>query len=446
MFSKGITALGACAVSLVVWFVGSAGCTTPSNLLAGLTSVPAHQPMATPEPLPPRQPLPSERVTQPAEKPYATDSRHHPSSVAEFLDRTSAYQYQGSPAVYASKLPPMDSPPRGSSRDPQWRAAGASTAMMPPDQADRELRDAVLVDADRVFAATIRREPVLAVPVVKAVTVAMRAQPTPAFVVESAMRARPHTANQPLSVRVTEPVWSVDSVLEQLERDSSESGDLDGVWPLKFAQLAFHRDSQAAEIPATLPAQAQSILGALMRLVPEIRSVVRDSATPGDEALTRVDELRRILMDRSDPVVSTIALCRKVVTYGVYDELDASGLVAGRENQAIVYSEIRNLRAEKTATGSFRSLLATRLEVLTDDGKSVWLHEEPGIVDESRTRRIDFFLAERITLPSTLPAGAYVLKVMVQDKLSERMHEVSKPFDIVSAEAGSRLSASLSLP
>lgn len=444
MFSKRSTCSRSWAVLLVAWSAGFAGCTTLSNLGAGLRSLPSRQPVATRQPIPVRKPLPSERVTRPVETSQRAKSTSQISSVAEFLARTSEYQRAAAPSMYESKLPPVDSPPRGLRREPYGQAANTSRMAGLSDRADRELRDAVLADSD--IATPVRAAPRLAVPIVRAVTVSLSATPTKAVLARPILQTAPNTANQPLSVAESKPNWTPDSVLKKLEHDSSESGDLDSVWPLKFAQLAFHRDELAAEMPATLSAETRSVLGALMRLAPEIRRVARDAATPGDEALNRVDELRQILADRSDPAVSTIALCRKVVTYGVYDELDASALVAGRENQAIVYSEIRNLRAEKTEAGMFRSRLATRLEVLTSDGKSVWQHEEPDIVDESRTRRSDFFLAERIALPSILPAGEYVLKVMVQDKISQRMHESLKPFSIVSAVPISDLTTSLPIP
>ena len=69
--------------------------------------------------------------------------------------------------------------------------------------------------------------------------------------------------------------------------------------------------------------------------------------------------------------------------------------------------------------------------VLSADGKSMWQREEPEIKDICRQRRTDFFLAQRVTLPPTLPAGEYVLKVYVEDKLSGRASEATHPFTII---------------
>jgi hypothetical protein len=118
------------------------------------------------------------------------------------------------------------------------------------------------------------------------------------------------------------------------------------------------------------------------------------------------------------------------VTFGSYEEMASEDFVAGRPIQTIVYSEIRNLKAAKNEEGVFETSLSTRLEALTTDGKSVWQREEPEIVDHCRRRRTDFFIAQRITLPPTLPAGEYVLKVLVEDELSGKVGEASQPFTV----------------
>ena len=48
----------------------------------------------------------------------------------------------------------------------------------------------------------------------------------------------------------------------------------------------------------------------------------------------------------------------------------------------------------------------------------MWVREEPEVEDVCRRRRADFFLAQRVSFPPTLPAGDYVLKVTITDKLS----------------------------
>jgi hypothetical protein len=228
---------------------------------------------------------------------------------------------------------------------------------------------------------------------------------------------------------------TIDQVISNLKTRAAKTSDFDTEWRLRLIQLAFHRDAEAMKVSRSLAPQTQSLLGALVRTAVAVRRAVRDPLLVGERELNRVKELQELLARRIDLVVTSVALCRKVVTFGVYEELADEALVAGRTTWAIVYSEIRNFQVEQTDDGEYRTHLATRLEVLTEAGRSVWQHQEPDIADLCRQRRTDFFIAQRIELPPTLPAGNYVLKVMVEDKLSGKAGETSYPFALNSAMA-----------
>ncbi len=225
----------------------------------------------------------------------------------------------------------------------------------------------------------------------------------------------------------------VDRIISTLKTRAAGSNDFESEWRLRLVQLAFQPDAEAAEVSPDISQEARSLLTALIRAAVAVRRAMRNPLLVGEEALAGVNELREVLTRRADPVVTAVAFCRKVVTFGVYEEMAAGDFVAGRTIQTIVYSEIRNFQSDRTDDGKFRTRLATRLEVLTADGQSVWQHEEPEIADFCRRRRTDFFIAQRIALPPTLPAGDYVLKVMVEDKRSGRVSETSTPFVISSA-------------
>jgi len=77
--------------------------------------------------------------------------------------------------------------------------------------------------------------------------------------------------------------------------------------------------------------------------------------------------------------------------------------------------------------------------VLTPDGRSVWQHQEPDIVDTSRQRRNDFFLAQMVALPATLEPGEYVLKVSVQDELSGKSNQAIHRFSVGTASIAGAL-------
>ena len=135
--------------------------------------------------------------------------------------------------------------------------------------------------------------------------------------------------------------------------------------------------------------------------------------------------------------IPTVALCTKVQAFGVYEELPDGFLREFARNQAIAYFEVANFATEQMPDGRFRTLLSDRFEVLTLEGESIWRHEEPEIEDLSRRRREDFFVAQRIVLPSGVKEGRYVLKVTVEDRLADKQTQAVLPFNIAATLARS---------
>lgn len=268
-----------------------------------------------------------------------------------------------------------------------------------------------------------------ALPVVLSLSIRSAVEPA----AESKEPTLSSTSNQPLDAQPGETPMSADGFLERLETRVEEAGDFDSLWTLLLTQVAMNRITEPPEPTPGVSAEAQRILGGLIRLIVSTRSAARNPLVIGEEALGRAVEFRQLLADRADPEIPVVSMCRKVVTFGVYEEMGEEEFVAGRSTQTIVYSEIRNLRSEQTPDGKFRTLLATRLEVLTEGGESVWQHEEPEIEDLCRRRRTDFFIAQRIVLPTTMGEGNYILKVFAEDKLSGKANEASHPFTVYSA-------------
>lgn len=219
--------------------------------------------------------------------------------------------------------------------------------------------------------------------------------------------------------------------LEEIERQAEAQKSFASEWALRLSLLALGRHVPVTESGKSLSQDGSEILESFVRVAEAVRGAASNPLLPGEDAIRRTDELRKVLADRADPIVTQIALCKKVATFGVYDELDTSEIVVGRGLQTIVYSEVRNLRAERTEDGRFRTLVSTRLELLTAAGESLWHHEVPDIVDICRRRRTDFFIAQRVNLPPFQQEGEYILKVLVEDKnsgkASETIHRINVP-------------------
>lgn len=250
--------------------------------------------------------------------------------------------------------------------------------------------------------------------------------PKPAANTESA-------TNQPLALNGgTVTPSTEEAVLAGVKSQLAGATDFDSAWRWATVRSAIGGDNDDAP---HLSQEARNAHARLTALGDAVRDAFRDAFGPTGGALEELEGLREALVERSDPAIGTIALCRKVVTFGVYEPLPETELVGGRAVAAIVYVEIGNLRTESVADGGFRSALRTRLELFTEAGASVWNREEPQIEDVCRRRRRDFFIAQRVTLPATITSGEYVLKVYVEDRLSGRATESSQPLSIGGATA-----------
>ena len=199
---------------------------------------------------------------------------------------------------------------------------------------------------------------------------------------------------------------------------------------MRLLQLVVGDQDAARDVSEGTTDEYATLLCQLVDVIIATRDVLENPVTTADTALAAANALHTTLAEQADLQIPTVALCTRVQTFGVYDEMPAAALIPGRPNRTIVYIEIANFLSEKTSTGQYRTALNGEIEVLTAGGNSVWRHQQPDIIDLSRQRRHDFFLAQLITLPATLGPGEYVLKASIQDELSGKSNQAICPFSM----------------
>jgi hypothetical protein len=291
-------------------------------------------------------------------------------------------------------------------------------------------RDATVANAQVSIGEPAAAAPSQPIPAVESISI----KPTPS---KSAPRSgNSHKAtNRGMETRPSTATAAADSLVEEFRDELKERKDPLSEWKLRMLLLALGRDAEAASVSEAVPPEMAGVLPALGSAAASIRDAVRNPADDSDSAMEHIDALRSRLADAVGPRVSNVALCRKVTTFGAYEEMAADEFISGRSVQTIVYAEIENLRSNPQGSGSFETRLSTRLELWSADGKSMWQREEPEVIDRCRKPRRDFFVAQRITLPPTLPEGEYVLRVTVEDKASRMISDGS-----VSLRLGSPIS------
>lgn len=237
-------------------------------------------------------------------------------------------------------------------------------------------------------------------------------------------------ANQGVRTQTRRKPGSLEQAVEQVRSEArSDPGSVKSQWQMSLLRLASgDSDPVDATVKQQLPADRAVLLDRAVTAAAATGSVLTDPMADKDDALDAVDKLRDVLRSDADLMIPVLTLCSRVDAFGVYEELPRSALVPGRSNQAIVYCEVANF-SSKPAGDGYRTLLASRLELFTADGQSVWHEDHDRIEDFCRRRREDFFLAQLVRFPA-LSAGEYVLKVTITDQLSSKTNQATTRINV----------------
>ncbi len=354
------------------------------------------------------------------EKPLST-------AIEEFLARTQAYAARGkgstetiSTALPVAKVGHADE--HAGHEKTREQPVFRSTVLTPTTRYEGD----TMLARDTMSSSVVGRRPV-AIPAIQRVFVRSASQ----LKVMPTVEVVNEVSNQPMHAGGGE-VLTQDRILSYFRDQVQDDTTLANVWSLKFVELALAQPTDDPSLLSSLGLDVQETLGALLHAVEQVHASLLNPVMPTDDAVEALDALHAKIVGQADPVVSNTVFCQSVTNFGIYEEMPLNAFVTGQRVQTIVYSEIDHLSSGRDADGMFRTVLGTHLEVLTEDGKTVWQDEQPEIVDRCRRQRRDFFVAQRVTLPATLPAGDYILKVFVEDKLSGRATEVAHKFEMLS--------------
>lgn len=360
-------------------------------------------------------------------QPLKVDHQSTLSAIEDFLERTSDFRMEKVAVSQDSQFSDLQSriDDYNSTVNSAYRSQ-TQTRGNPPTDHQRFTRGMTVANSQVRLQNQPQTDTLLALPIVQSMAISITTSIEPSHVEYKEV----NTSNHALEVKPETEVVSLDRFVSQLESKVSKGHDFESEWQLRLMHLLTGRDDRALSISNSISEGTQSLFRSLINVSIAVRDILRNPSINSENVLSKVDELRHIIAEHSDPLISTVALCRKVTTYGVYEEMNQEDLIAGRNTQTIVYSEIENFSSESTSDGLYETRLGTRLELLSADGQSVWHKEEPEIVDRCRRKREDFFIAQRVTFPPTLQAGRYVLKVMIEDKLSGKVSEAIHPIEI----------------
>ena len=184
-----------------------------------------------------------------------------------------------------------------------------------------------------------------------------------------------------------------------------------------------------------------------------LRALLQAAATvgPNDQpaAARLLDEQAATLRPASGLTITRAALARRVTGFGQFTPFASSTFLVGRAQTALVYVEVDRF-GHREITGQDGPLptapdpageqwaveLAQELQLYHDaDGVLVWRSPEQPTRDLSTRQRRDHYLVQRIELPARLTVGAYRLKVIVRDRVTDATAEAAIPIEVVADAA-----------
>ena len=177
--------------------------------------------------------------------------------------------------------------------------------------------------------------------------------------------------------------------------------------------------------------QQRQMAARLIEMLIEIRE--SHGGSPESEAkrvLTEVQALSDTLVQVSDPEITVLALTRAVRGFGQYEPFDPAEFPSGRQNEFVVYCELRNFVSRENE-GWYASEFAMKTTILNRSGDVILEINDDPIKDRCRSRRHDCFIPRLVRLPATISPGEYVVKLTIIDKIGEKVTEKRTTFRIV---------------
>ncbi len=215
-----------------------------------------------------------------------------------------------------------------------------------------------------------------------------------------------------------------------LVADSSESN------PSASATMIKSNDSCTVPLIPTVPKgeteRSDARTQQTMSDVAGAESTASARETPGTlrDGMRPVTSNNAAMADPVDPLaVGKLCLCRKIVGFGSYEPLTESRVKSGQ--QILLYCEMTGMQYEAN-DASFVSRLSSKIEIgSVEKGVFQWALELGPKEDVCASRRHDFFVNYKFSVPPELPPGSYRLRLTQTDLIANRSTSTEIPLAIV---------------
>ena len=158
---------------------------------------------------------------------------------------------------------------------------------------------------------------------------------------------------------------------------------------------------------------------------------IPNSSDRATHTISQLTEAMGRLRQRANLELRNVLFCTKIDGFGTYDRFERSEFSPGQP--VLIYAEARNFLSSPTANGQYKTVLKSTIEIhrAGSQGGVISKQEFPPTEDFCRNRRTDYFHSYLLNIPKDLPAGPYVLKLIVEDQLNRKIASYMVNFSII---------------
>jgi len=245
--------------------------------------------------------------------------------------------------------------------------------------------------------------------------------------------------------RLAFPIEALEQETQRLELRESELQrgpviqpdqvrEIEGLLTSRHAQLrmlyllAGRRDDAVRPIPSISPTVSEFWSKQLYGLDTWLDSQrTPDAMHRAAKTTQELSQAIGLLGESASLVVSRLAFCSKIDSYGCYHEFNNDEFVPGQE--VLLYAEVENFASVSTEKG-FHTSLRSSYEIFNNLGQRVDDHDFTNTEEYCRNRRRDFFIGYHLNLPAHVLPGKYTLTLTVEDLQSRKVGQSSLEFTI----------------
>jgi hypothetical protein len=154
---------------------------------------------------------------------------------------------------------------------------------------------------------------------------------------------------------------------------------------------------------------------------------------PADRATQTIAQFNAAVLrlkEKAHLELRNVSFCHKISSFGDYERYPRDEFSPGQE--VLLYAELGNFHSELTADGRYRTLLRSTLEIHKPgpQGELIEQTNYPAPEDLCRNHRRDYFLSYRLVIPQKISLGPHVLKLTVEDQLSQKVVSYTLNFTV----------------